>query len=79
MGEGAGLLWRDVDLDKGTVSLDENKTSDPRTWTLDPGTHRALRIWREMHPEAKANDPVFGRRPGPGTSRTNQRSGSARR
>jgi hypothetical protein len=29
------------------VSLDENKTDDPRTWALDPSTRRGLKIWKD--------------------------------
>jgi hypothetical protein len=31
------------------VRLDENKTDDPRAWTLDSHVVDALRIWRAMH------------------------------
>jgi hypothetical protein len=33
----------------GAVRLDENKTDDPRAWTLDSHVVDALRIWRAMH------------------------------
>jgi len=33
----------EVDLDRGAVSLDENKTDDPRAWALDPGVVEGLR------------------------------------
>ena len=42
-----GLTWSDVDLDRGVVVLDENKTDDPRSWILDPGVVEALRRWKE--------------------------------
>jgi integrase len=44
-GEAFGLRVQDFDLETGTISLDDNKTDDPRTWPLDPGTRRALRVW----------------------------------
>jgi len=38
-----GMTWSDLDLDRGVVRLDKNKTDDPRSWALDPGTAEALR------------------------------------
>lgn len=40
------LMWRDLDLVRGTITLDRNKTDDPRAWVLDPGVAAALRVWR---------------------------------
>jgi integrase len=61
--EAAGLTWCDLDLDRGAVKLDENKTDDPRAWALAPGTAAALRALRAMR-EARgvpvgSDDPVF--------------------
>lgn len=54
------LTWRDVDLERGRVDLDENKTDDPRSWALDDGVLAALRIWREdFYPNADEKDRVF--------------------
>ncbi len=47
-GEAEGLTWADLDLDHGMVRLDANKTDDPRSWALRPGTTRALKHWRKM-------------------------------
>lgn len=59
-GEALGLTWDAVDLVRGMVRLDENKTDDPRAWALDPGVARALRIYRERFaPEATGSDSVF--------------------
>jgi integrase len=44
--EAADLRWSDVDLARGVVRLDENKTDDPRAWSLDAGVAAALGIWR---------------------------------
>ena len=44
--EAADLRWSDVDLARGVVRLDENKTEDPRAWALDAGVAAALGIWR---------------------------------
>ncbi len=57
-GEAFALKVRDFDLDTGSVSLDDNKTDDPRSWALDPGTVRALRVWVAMR-GAAANDYMF--------------------
>lgn len=58
----ARLEWRDVDLTRGRVDLDENKTDDPRSWDLDPGVRRALHAWRETFGRHGASsDRVFAR------------------
>jgi integrase len=59
-GEALGLTWECVDLVRGMVRLDENKTDDPRAWALDPGVARALRIYRQhLAPDAEGSDTVF--------------------
>jgi integrase len=56
----AALQWRDVDLERGRIDLDSNKTDDPRAWDLDPGVARALATWKKrFHAEAKPTDNVF--------------------
>ncbi len=45
-GEASALEWRDVDLEHGTVSLDENKTDHPRWWKLSSGVVEALAAWK---------------------------------
>ena len=58
--EQASLVWRDVDLERGRISLDENKTDDPRDWDLDPGVWRALRAWKDRFgADAGPGDRVF--------------------
>ncbi|WP_437811020.1 tyrosine-type recombinase/integrase [Sorangium sp. So ce1078] len=49
--EAGQLEWSDVDLDRGAVVLDENKTDDPRAWALSPDVVRALRKWRQICPD----------------------------
>ncbi|XXY44986.1 tyrosine-type recombinase/integrase [Sorangium sp. So ce269] len=49
--EAGRLQWSDVDLDRGAVVLDENKTDDPRAWALSPDVVRALRKWRDICPD----------------------------
>jgi integrase len=46
--EAMSLEWTDLDLDRGGVVLDKNKTDDPRAWALQPATVRALRAWRAL-------------------------------
>jgi len=46
-----GLLdWAAVDLSRGLVRLDSNKTDDPRAWALSPDVVAALAAWRKAHP-----------------------------
>jgi integrase len=45
--EALGLSWDDLDLKRGVVRLDENKTDDPRAWALSPGVVEALERVRE--------------------------------
>jgi len=57
-GEAAALQWKDLDLELGSVSLDENKTDDARTWALDAGVARLLRdLFNKRHP--RPTDLVF--------------------
>ena len=58
--EALGLDWGDIDLDRGVVRLDKNKTDDPRAWALDPGVTRALASWQKRYRKgAQPVDPVF--------------------
>jgi hypothetical protein len=41
-----GLRWRDVYLEHGVLTLDENKTDDPRSWVLSAGVVPALKRLR---------------------------------
>jgi integrase len=38
----------DVDLERGAVTLDENKSDDARAWALDPSVVRALSAWVKL-------------------------------
>jgi integrase len=54
------LRWRDVDLKRGRVNLEKDKTSDPRDWDLRPDTVEALRRWKAAyHPDSELADHVF--------------------
>jgi integrase len=55
--EVCSLEWRDVDLKRGWVYLDKNKTDEPRDWPLDPDVVEALARWRALTPKARY---VFG-------------------
>jgi integrase len=55
--EGALLTWADLDLERGVITLDENKTDDARAWVLDPGVVRALKWWKEKQ-GGKAEQPM---------------------
>jgi integrase len=44
-GEALDLEWRDLDLARGTIRLDVNKTDEPRTWVLGEDVAEALRRW----------------------------------
>jgi integrase len=45
--EALSLRWTDLDLARGAVALDENKTDDPRAWALAPGVAGALAHFHE--------------------------------
>lgn len=49
--EALGLEWRDLDLKRGVLRLEENKTDDPRAWALNPGVAEALRRWKKLVPK----------------------------
>jgi len=58
--EAADLRWRDLDLARGVIRLDENKTDDPRAWALDAGVAAALALWRRhFHVDAADHERVF--------------------
>lgn len=48
-GEALALTWADLDLERGAVRLDENKTDEPRAWALDPAVAATLRRWKKLH------------------------------
>jgi integrase len=56
-GEAAALELRDVDRDRGVLTLDQNKTNDPRTWKLGPDVLRAVRAMLAKR-EAAAGVPL---------------------
>ncbi|CAN5901294.1 hypothetical protein BH11MYX4_BH11MYX4_01910 [soil metagenome] len=57
----ASLRWQDVDLDRGVIRLDVNKTDDPRAWALDAAVSRALVAWKSRYrSDAEPHEPIFG-------------------
>jgi len=60
--EAKALTWGDIDLDRGAITLDENKTDDPRAWALSAGCVAALRAWRTLREQSgpiTESAPVF--------------------
>lgn len=59
-GEALALTWADLDLERGAVRLDKNKTDDPRAWALSAGVAAALAAYGAAHkPAATPGDRVF--------------------
>jgi integrase len=54
LGEALALRWKDLDLTRGTVRLDENKTDDPRSWTLSEGVPESLGALRPKGEKGEA-------------------------
>jgi len=61
--EAAGLTIADVDLVRGVVTLDENKTDDPRAPTYGPEVMIALRLWKERYRAGAKKDELLFVRP----------------
>lgn len=45
VGEALALEWNDLDLQRGAVRLDANKTDDARAWAMGEDVAEALRRW----------------------------------
>jgi len=60
-GEALALTWGDLDVERGLVKLDKNKTDDPRAWPLQAGTAEALRTYKASFgkPAPEPNSLVF--------------------
>jgi len=59
--EGEQLTWGDLDLKRGLVRLDENKTDDPRSWTLNPSVSRSLAHWYLLRGKPASDQLVFSK------------------
>ncbi|HMY21945.1 MAG TPA: tyrosine-type recombinase/integrase, partial [Polyangium sp.] len=61
--EAVRLTWTDVDLERGVLVLDKNKTEEPRAWALSLGVVAGLRAWRALRERDGVligpKDPVF--------------------
>lgn len=53
------MTWSDLDLERGIVHLDRNKTDHPRMWKLSPGVAAALSTWKKLRGDVQDDDPVF--------------------
>ena|GEM_PF-726191 len=58
LGEALALTWEDLDLERGALTLDKNKTDDPRAWALDSSVTRALAAYKGLR-KPKPDDIVF--------------------
>ncbi|MGK3961968.1 tyrosine-type recombinase/integrase [Sorangium sp. So ce118] len=75
--EAGRLEPSDLDLERGAVVLDENKTDDPRAWALSPDVVRALRTYLAgslTRAPTRAARPRSGTRPRPPHSRPPRRA-----
>jgi integrase len=61
-GEAAALTWGDLDLKRGAITLDTNKTDEPRAWAMSEGTVSALRAWRERCGSPRSMSASFSKR-----------------
>ena len=57
--EAKNLRWCDIDLERGAVTLDDNKTNDPRSWALDASVLEAMRVWWKLSGHPGPDEPVF--------------------
>ena len=58
-GEALALTWKDLDLERGAIALDENKTDHPRFWKLSPGVAEGLIAWRKLQDDPPVHHNVF--------------------
>jgi integrase len=63
-GEVVVMTWSDLDLVRGIIKLDRNKTDHPRMWKLSPGVAAALAGWKKLRGDMKETDRVFVERDG---------------
>ncbi|MCA9645261.1 MAG: tyrosine-type recombinase/integrase, partial [Myxococcales bacterium] len=59
VGEAAALRWRDVDLEIGSILLEDSKTGESRTWALGDDVAAALRLWQGITRASEPSDLVF--------------------
>ena len=56
LGEALSLTFGDLDLERGAVKLDKNKTDEPRAWVLSPGVANAIKAHREKYRSSTHED-----------------------
>lgn len=59
LSEAERLTWNDFDLERGGVTLDVNKTDQPRAWALSPGVATALSRWWVLQGRPGPDERVF--------------------
>ena len=60
IGEALALTYGDLDLVRGAIKLDKNKTDEPRAWAMAPGVPAALKSYRDKYRKgAQPSDLVF--------------------
>lgn len=47
-GEAVLLAFKDLDLNTGVLTLDRNKSRNPRAWVMDASVTRALKQWKKI-------------------------------
>lgn len=57
--EALSLQWRDLDLARGAITLDRNKTDDPRAWALRADVVEALCAWWLLRGQPGPDQHVF--------------------
>ncbi len=62
--EATRLIWAHLDLERGAIRLDKNKTHDARAWPLASGVAAALRTWKAYRElllgrKLRQDEPVF--------------------
>ncbi len=57
--EALALTWGSLDLERGAIRLDTNKTDDARAWSLDPGVVAALTKWHVLQGKPAKTKRVF--------------------
>ncbi len=63
-GEVPPLTWGRIDLRRGAILPDRNKTGDTSLTPLEPDLVCALKIWKTMSTKTGADDPAFVTRAG---------------
>jgi integrase len=57
--DAATLRWRQLDLVRGTLRIEQDKTDHSRMWRLDAGVAEALRRWKDLQGRPQPDGLVF--------------------